>query len=280
MRDTDHTDALVILGGRAPEYIRLNQAVLVMVQHFSNPILEVQRYYEVINMKKFEKELSEITDSHGCTLYGVADLEGIPKGDLAIFHRGISFIFQMEPWVMTQLAKGPTDAYSVLYGQVNLRIDALSDEVVRTLERNGHQAWALPSSTRSDPVNICGDFQHKTAATRAGLGWVGKNCQLVTKAWGPWVRLGTVLTNAPLNPAQPIEKSLCGKCIKCIESCPANALKGGSWNPDVEREKLLDAWACDHYKKTRFLNFHGGHNCGICTQACPIGQKVLKKRVQ
>ena len=232
----------------------------------------------IIGMKKLEKKLELITTSHGCTFYGFADLEGIPTGDLAKFNRGISFVFQMEPWVMNQLEKGPTDAYSVLYGQVNLRIDALSDEVVRLLEQTGHQAWALPSSTRSDPINIRGDFQHKTAATRAGLGWVGKNCQLVTKPWGPWVRLGTVLTNAPFSPAQPIEKCLCGKCTKCIESCPAKALKGGTWDPYVERESLLDAWKCDHYKKTHFLKFHDGHNCGICTQACPIGQKAFKRK--
>jgi epoxyqueuosine reductase len=184
-------------------------------------------------MRKLGKEIEQITASHGCTLYGYADLEGLTPGELARFHRGISFVFQMEPWVMDQLAQGPTDAYSVLYGQVNLRIDAMAADVVRTLDRNGHQAWALPSSTRSDPVNIRGDFQHKTAATRAGLGWVGKNCQLLTKLWGPWVRLGTVLTDAPFEPAAPIEKSLCGKCTKCIEDCPAEALKGGIWRPGV-----------------------------------------------
>ncbi|CAB1076528.1 hypothetical protein D1AOALGA4SA_4324 [Olavius algarvensis Delta 1 endosymbiont] len=31
-------------------------------------------------------------------------------------------------------------------------------------------------------------------------------------------------------------------------------------------------------KKTHFIQFHGGHNCGICTQACPVGQKVLRKK--
>ena len=228
-------------------------------------------------MRKLENEIAQIAASHGCALYGVADLEGLTPGALAKFHRGISFIFQMEPWVMDQLGKGPTDAYSVLYKQVNLRIDALAEEVVRALNWTGHHAWALPSSTRSDPVNICGDFQHKTAATRAGLGWVGKNCQLLTKPWGPWVRLGTVLTDASLTPAKPVEKSLCGKCTRCIESCPAKALKGGGWHPGVKRDVILDAWACDHYKKTHFLNFHGGHNCGICTQACPVGQKVRRK---
>jgi len=222
-----------------------------------------------------EKEISEITTSHGCPLYGFADLEGLLEGDLTKYKRGISFIFPMEPWVMEQLTDGPTDAYSVLYKQVNLRIDALSAEIVRTLIKSGYQAWALPSSTRSDPVNIRGEFQHKTSATRSGLGWIGKNCQLISKSWGPWVRLGTVLTNAPLPPAEPIVKSLCGKCTKCIEACPAKALKGGCWEPGVERDILLDAWACDHHKKTFFLSYHGGHNCGICTQACPMGQKQL-----
>jgi len=230
----------------------------------------------IVGVKMLEKQIAEITTSHGCTLYGFADIKGLPKGNLANFHRGISFVFQMEPWVMDQLVQGPTEAYSVLYGQVNLRIDALACEVVRALERVGHQAWALPSSTRSDTVNIRGDFQHKTIATRAGLGWVGKNCQLLTKPWGPWVRLGSVLTNAPLKPGLPMEKSLCGKCTKCIESCPAKALKGGSWSPEVERNSILDAWACDRYKKTHFQNFHGGHNCGICTQACPMGQKICR----
>ena len=139
----------------------------------------------VMALGKLEKQIAQITATHGCTLYGFADLEGLTPGELARFRRGISLVFQMEPWVMNQLAEGPTDAYSVLYRQVNLRVDSLAAEIVRTLERGGHQAWALPSSTRSDPVNMCGDFQHKTAATRAGLGWVGKNCQLLTKPWGP-----------------------------------------------------------------------------------------------
>ncbi|MDA3789847.1 MAG: hypothetical protein PF503_15285 [Desulfobacula sp.] len=85
-------------------------------------------------MNRIEKEIADITASHGCKLYGFANLEGLPTGDLAKFHRGVSFIFQMEPWVMNQLSNGPTDAYSVLYAQVNLRIDALANEVVRALE--------------------------------------------------------------------------------------------------------------------------------------------------
>jgi epoxyqueuosine reductase len=68
--------------------------------------------------------------------------------------------------------------------------------------------------------------------------------------------------------------------MKCVESCPAGALKGGLWSPGVARDVILDAWACDKYKKTHFMSFHGGHNCGICTQACPIGRKILKNKSQ
>ena len=222
-------------------------------------------------------ELAEIIESHDCHLFGFADLTGLTPGGLARFDRAVSFIMQMDPWVMDQLHHGPTDAYSVLYGQVNLRIDALSAEIARALVRAGHQAWALPASIRSDPVNIRGDFQHKTAATRAGLGWIGKNCQLITKQYGPWIRLGTVLSDAPLPPAKPIDQSRCGKCGECVKSCPASALKGGLWTAGMERDLILDAWACDAYKKEHFGAFHGGHNCGICTQACPVGRKLIKQ---
>ena len=231
-------------------------------------------------MEKLRKQIDQITASHGCEMYGFADLAGLTPPALAQYDRAISFVFQMEPWVMDQLERGPTDAYSVLYEQVNRRIDALASELVRAFERAGYQAWGLDSSTRSDTVNIRGDFQHKTAATRAGMGWVGKNCQLITPKWGPWVRLGTVLTDAPLPCAEPMERSLCGKCVKCVEACPAGALKGGVWSPGVPRDQILDAWACDKYKKTNFMSFHGGHNCGICTRACPVGRKVLRSREQ
>ena len=66
-------------------------------------------------MKKFRKNLAGITASHGCAHYGFVDLENLVPEALARYHRGISFVFQIKPWVMDQLDQGPTDAYSVLY---------------------------------------------------------------------------------------------------------------------------------------------------------------------
>ena len=122
-------------------------------------------------MQAFLDEIAVITESHGCTMYGFADLGGLTPGNLAVYDRGISFIMPMHPWIMNQLENGPTDAYSVLYEQVNLRIDALSAELVRALNRAGHQAWGVPASIRSDTKNIRGRFpaQDRGHPGRSGL---------------------------------------------------------------------------------------------------------------
>ncbi len=212
----------------------------------------------------------------GAALWGVADLTGLVPSRLGGFTRAASFALAMDPAIMASIAKGPNQAYSDLYGQVNLRINALSQELESALREAGHRARAVPASVRSDPVNIRGEFPHKTAATRAGLGWIGKNCQLITWSLGPWLRLGTVLTDAPLAAGAPVEKSFCGSCTACLEACPAKALKDGDWTPGLEREKILSPAVCDAYKKKHFLAFHQGHVCGICAAACPWGQKTLR----
>ncbi len=221
--------------------------------------------------------LDEAMDRGGAALWGVADLTGLCPPPLAGYPRGLSLALAMDPAVMATLVDGPNDVYSELYDRVNQRIDALAVELADMIQAAGHQAWAVPSSVRSDPVNIRGDFPHKTAATRAGLGWIGKHCQLVTRSLGPWLRLGTVLTDAPLAVDAPVDKSYCGECTACLEACPAGALRGADWSPGLEREKILAPAVCDAYKKEHFMAFHQGHNCGICTAACPWGQKTLRR---
>jgi epoxyqueuosine reductase QueG len=49
---------------------------------------------------------------------------------------------------------------------------------------------------------------HKTAATRTGLGWIGRHCLLITRKFGSWIRLGTVFTDMALSSGKPIERSL------------------------------------------------------------------------
>jgi epoxyqueuosine reductase len=228
------------------------------------------------DIKQLAQAIIRALEDGGAALNGFADVSGLAGKRLSHFNRAVSFAMAMDPYIMAGLKYGPTREYAKLYEFKNQEINALAERIEDLILDAGHDAWAVPASVRSDPVNIRGDFPHKTAATRAGLGWVGRHCQLVTYKLGPWLRLGTVLTSAPLPPAEPVEKSFCGDCHACIDACPALALKGGVWSPGIDRSEILNAPACDAYKKEHFFTFHGGHNCGICTSACPFGQKLLK----
>ena len=213
-------------------------------------------------------------------LWGVADLQDFPtprdeKGQRFPF--AVSWVAPMNPRVMADIRNGPNQAYADAYTRVNQCIDELSATLAAEIRSRGFQASALAASSRTDTVHIRGDFPHKTAATRAGLGWIGRHCQLITLAFGPWVRLGTVFTDMALPCGPAKEKSFCGKCRRCVEACPAKALKGAAWRPGVQREALLDVQACDQWKKEHYYEFHKGHNCGICSSVCPYGLRYLKR---
>jgi len=213
-------------------------------------------------------------------LWGAADLRDFktPVDDKGKpFPRALSWGVPLNPPIMGSIRNGPNQAYADEYARVNNRINALADELAEELRSRGARAQALAASVRSDPVTIRGDFPQKTAATRAGLGWIGRHCQLVTRPFGSWVRLGTVFTDLELACGPPVERSYCGKCRACVEACPAGALSGTLWYPGIERSAILDVHGCDRWKKEHYYRFHKGHNCGICSAACPWGLKTLKK---
>lgn len=211
-------------------------------------------------------------------IYGFADLDGLLPPPLAKYPQAVSFAVRMDDSLMDSVHNGPSAPYYAEYTRVNVLIDALAAEIAGELERGGWEAHAVHSSQRTDAVAIAGEFPHKTGAVRSGLGWIGRNCQLVTRSFGPRVRLGTVLTNCPLgSPAAPTERSFCGDCDACVQVCPTQALTGAKWHPGDAREKLLDASRCDAWKKTNYAAYDG-NVCGICTSACPMGTTRRKEK--
>lgn len=233
-----------------------------------------------LNADQYPAWLNEWMYKIKILLWGAADLRGFstpPDKSGNNFNYAVSMAVPMNPQVMKSIQSGPNQSYADEYLKVNNYIRELSASLASEIISRGFQAQALPPSERTDTINIKGDFPHKTAATRAGLGWVGKNCQLITRKFGPWVRLATVFTDMELPAGPGVERSFCGRCTVCIEACPAKALKGAAWNPGMPREEILDAQACDKWKKENYFQYHNGHNCGICAAVCPIGLKALKK---
>jgi epoxyqueuosine reductase len=225
------------------------------------------------------KWLAEWMQAHDITLWGAANLQDFatPRDESGKrFPCALSWAMPMNPHIMIGIRNGPNQTYADEYARVNRRINELSAALSAELRRMGFRALPLAASDRTDKVAIKGDFPHKTAATRAGLGWVGRHCQLITRPFGSWVRLGTVFTDLEMPCGPPVGKSFCGRCTRCVEACPAGALKGNAWYPGIAREELLDVRACDRWKKEHYFQYHNGHNCGICSAVCPYGVKTLK----
>lgn len=71
-----------------------------------------------------------------------------------------------------------------------------------------------------------GELSDRAVAERAGIGWSGKNCSIITPEFGSYVYLGEMISNLPFEPDEPIE-DLCGSCNKCVDACPTGALVQG-----------------------------------------------------
>src|ERR671919_694774 len=67
----------------------------------------------------------------------------------------------------------------------------------------------------------------REAAYRAGIGWYGKNANLLLPGHGSWFVLGSVITDAPLDAADERVPEGCGTCTRCLDSCPTGAIVAG-----------------------------------------------------
>jgi len=223
----------------------------------------------------FPRWLQEVMQRRDVPLWGAADLSGVDgtaddSGEA--LPRALVWGVPVHPLVMAGVREGPTAGYATEYRRLNGLIDAVAQDLAEALRERGYRAYAMDASRRTDEANLFGEFPHKTAATRAGLGWIGRHCQLITRPYGSWVRLGTVLTDAELPCGPPLERSYCGTCYACVRACPAGALTGRAWRPGMPREEILDARACDEYKKQRYGHLMQGRVCGICSAVCPFSR--------
>jgi epoxyqueuosine reductase len=117
----------------------------------------------------------------------------------------------------------------------------------------------------------------REAAARSGVGFYGKNTMLITRRFGSWVVLGTLVTTAALEPTPPLDAD-CGSCRLCIDACPTNAL---------DEPGVLDATRCLSYwtqssspapEDVREALGDRVYGCDICQDVCPWNRGVEKRR--
>jgi len=125
---------------------------------------------------------------------------------------------------------------------------------------------------------ICVDTSpllEKAWAEESGLGWIGKNSNLINKKNGSWLTLGFMILTKDLIPDKP-HQSLCGKCEKCIEHCPTKAIV----EPFVIQSDLCIAYHTIENRETTIpknieKNLNGWvAGCDICQDVCPWNKSV------
>ena len=128
------------------------------------------------------------------------------------------------------------------------RLNHICMETVRTLASEGAKAISVspyfPVDMGPEAKGMKGDINHKTVATVAGLGGIGLSRLLVTTEFGPFIRLGTIITDASLDFDKPMGETPCKKCESCRNACPANA---------IQEDGTLDYSACSSYTLSNAL---------------------------
>jgi epoxyqueuosine reductase QueG len=230
-------------------------------------------------MPTLNDELLTFLESHGASLVGFADLYEIDPKARDGFPFGISIAIALDPKIMSEIKEGPTAAYYEEYKRLNALLDDLGQKTVQFLMEKGYNAKTGPATFEDDRPNLAAKLPHKTVATRAGLGWIGKCALLVTKKFGSALRFTTVLTDAPLAAGKPVNYSLCLHCTHCTDACPARAHTGAVWQPGLPREALYDAFKCrDTARRLSMKSFGEPVSlCGLCIVACPWTRKYLAR---
>jgi epoxyqueuosine reductase len=101
-------------------------------------------------------------------------------------------------------------------------------------EASGHPARSFVDT---------GPVLERAWAQASGLGWIGKNANLLTRSMGSWVLLGEILAVAPLDADRGPHEDFCGTCTACIQACPTSAIVAPGV---VDSGRCISYWTIEH----------------------------------
>jgi epoxyqueuosine reductase len=149
------------------------------------------------------------------------------------------------------------------------RLESLSEFVSHSSGTNARSLWYVDT----------GPVLERDLAQRAGLGFIGKHTNLISRKLGNWFLISEILTTVEIEPDPP-EKNRCGSCSRCISACPTQAIPGPF---------QLDARRCISYLtielkgpipvELRPLIGHRVYGCDDCLEACPWNRFAREGRV-
>ena len=231
-------------------------------------------------MASLNSEIKSRLIKEGACLVGFADISELPAEVRHSMKFAVSMAVALDAGIIDGISKGPTKRYYQEYKRANEFLSYLCKQTVDILKKHGNNAIAIePTLEKLDFKTLATKLPHKTVATLAGFGWVGKSALLITREYGPAIRLASVLTDAELEVGEPIKKSYCGDCKECVTHCPVSAISGETWKSGLERKVIYDAFqCCDNTQNVSAKIGVVGYICGICINVCPWTQKYISRQ--
>jgi len=228
----------------------------------------VSRQESRVETNNLQEEIQRRLLGSGADLVGFADISGVRSSinleQLTAVAIGIAY----DSAVVDRL-DSEIEAFETHLADTKDEMETVLEVCVQCLRQRDFKAWIHFSK---DLPGLLSDFSHKMAATKAGLGWIGRSSLLVSSEFGCGIRLATVLTNAAFTPGTPVTESRCGDCTECVKACPYGAIRGAAWFPAIERDELLDAFLCSRKREEHISRLGYKHPCGLCIKACPVGK--------
>lgn len=239
-------------------------------------------------------ELAAIAEAHGITRVGVAPAtvmhraraELVRRRDAGL-HDGMQFTYK-NPERSTDPQQAVRDARSAFVGARPYLVDeparsidgaVVAGRVARYVWADHYGPlrdglWAVAHRLRRDgwkAVAYADDnsMVDREIAYRAGIGWFGKNANLLVSGAGSWFVLGSVVTTAPLPVAAAPVSDGCGSCVRCLDGCPTGAIV----QPGVVDAAKCLAWLLQ--KPGMFPREHRRalgdriYGCDDCQEVCP-----------
>jgi len=248
-------------------------------------------------------DLAEVAHRNGAPLCGAVraeDLDGNREAIRRILPGARSAVVVAAPHSRSAIAS--PDLQVAQYDTIHAYGDAgrAAHAAARWLERRGYRAIAVPGFIPIDMAppkhGMVGAVDWREAGVKAGLGGYGESGLLVTREFGPAVRLCGLLTDAEIAPGKALSETPCTHCHRCLAACPAGALPGGgridkrrcgerifaggyrAWRrfllelieapPERRREMTGGQLSLELWQNFMTGNYY---YCFSCQAACPVG---------
>lgn len=145
-------------------------------------------------------------------------------------------------------------------------VQVIADALVAELSRRGCKAEALVDDNR---------LVDRAAAARAGVGWIGRSTMVLSPGHGPWLLLGSVITDADLASTRAMTRT-CGTCVACLPACPTGAITAEG----LDARRCLATWLQAPGRMPRWVRplvERRIYGCDDCLTSCPPGFPDLRR---